>query len=274
MGRSLSIATPWRIALASSIGTSHLAATQPCQDSHGCAILQDATGAPVMVLVASDGAGSAAVADVGSTLSCQSMLKLVGEYLANGGTVAAITRALVERWITGIAYGLGLHATARGLQGGDYACTLLAAIVGTEAAAFIQVGDGAIVRSDGKGGWDWVFWPQHGEFANTTNFVTSEEVAETMAFDTSDASFEEIALFTDGIENLVLRKAERAVHAPFFDSMFRSVRRSGAAGRDEDLSRELEKYLSAPLINGRTDDDKTLILASRRLEATAEAGTP
>jgi hypothetical protein len=64
---------------------------------------------------------------------------------------------------------------------------------------------------------------------------------------------------------LVLRKAEKEVHIPFFDSMFRSVRGARAPGLDAALSRELEKYLNSALINERTDDDKTLIMASRRL---------
>lgn len=254
--------------MASTIGTSHITASQPCQDSHGCSVLNDAAGSSVMVLVASDGAGSASVADVGSALACDTFVKLVTDYIAKGGRVADIARPLVERWIAGIVYGFGLHAEARGFELGDYACTLLAAIVGEDATAFVQIGDGAIVHSDGTGGWSWVFWPQHGEFANTTNFITSEHVQETLAFQTTIRPFEEIAIFTDGLENLVLRKATQEVHGPFFDSMFRSVRGSTAAGPDAGLSRALETYLGSALINERTDDDKTLILASRRLDGT------
>lgn len=222
-----------------------------------------------MVLVASDGAGSASVADVGSALACDTFVKLVTDYLGKGGRVADIVRPLVERWIAGIVYGFGLHAEARGLELGDYACTLLAAIVGEDATVFVQIGDGAIVHSDGAGGWSWVFWPQHGEFANTTNFITSDQVRETLAFQTTMLPFEEISIFTDGLENLLLRKAQKEVHGPFFDSMFRSVRSSTASGLDGALSRELEKYLASALINQRTDDDKTLILASRRLDGTS-----
>ena len=61
--------------MASTIGTSHIAATQPCQDSHGCKILRDSSGQPVVVLVASDGAGSASVADIGSALACETFVK-------------------------------------------------------------------------------------------------------------------------------------------------------------------------------------------------------
>ena len=258
--------------MASTIGTSHIAASQPCQDSHGCKILRDSSGQPVVVLVASDGAGSASVADIGSALACETFVKLVADYLDKGGQVKDITRPLVERWIAGIVYGFGLHAKTRGLDLGDYACTLLAAVISEGVAAFLQIGDGAIVHSDGVGGWGWVFWPQHGEFANTTNFITSENVREAIAFQTSPRPFDEIAIFTDGLENLVLRKAEREAHGPFFDSMFRSVPRSTASGMDDGLCRELDKYLASPPINARTDDDKTLILASRRLEDAVPAG--
>ena len=251
--------------MASSTGTSHLAAARPCQDSHGCAVLHDSGKRPVVVLVASDGAGSAAVADVGASLACRSFVRLVEDYLSGGGQVKNIGRKLVERWIAGIVFGLTHHAEARGHALQDYACTLLAAIVTEGAAVFVQIGDGAIVVSGGMAGaWNYVFWPQHGEFANSTNFLTSESPCQALEFASNDGAFEEIALFSDGLENLVLRRAEKAVYAPFFDTMFKSVRRSQASGIDETLSRELERYLSTPPITLRTDDDKTLILASRR----------
>ncbi|MGE5150850.1 MAG: protein phosphatase 2C domain-containing protein, partial [Rhodospirillaceae bacterium] len=144
-----------------------------------------------------------------------------------------------------------------------YACTLLAAVVGDQSAVFVQIGDGAMVISSGTG-WRHVFWPQHGEFANTTNFVTSERAVPELEFVRVDEAVQEIAIFTDGIENLVLQKAGKTAHAPFFDSMFPPVRKSLASGVDAELSRALDKYLSSPTINNRTDDDKTLILASRR----------
>jgi hypothetical protein len=264
MGAGVTIATPWRIAMASSIGSSHLASDQPCQDSHFHLDLADSSGRPVTVLVASDGAGSAALAEVGATLSCQTFAKLVAAYLEAGGAVEKIRRPLVARWIAGVVYRLAMRAEADGFECQDYACTLLAAIVGAEAAAFVQVGDGAMVVSGASGDWNYIFWPQHGEFANTTNFLTSDDVFEALDFHVSTEPVEEIALFTDGLENLVLNQAARAVHAPFFDSMFPSVRHSTAAGHDAALSRDLEKYLATPQIAERTSDDKTLILASRR----------
>lgn len=249
--------------MASSIGTSHVAAAQPCQDAHFHAEATGPDGERAMVLAVSDGAGVAALAEVGAALACDTFGRLVAAYIAQGGRVATIGRPLVERWIMGVLYRLKLHAEETGAALEDYACTLLAAIVGEQEAAFLQIGDGAIVLSAGAG-WKHVFWPQHGEFANTTNFITSAHRFEALEFGTVSGRIEELALFTDGLENLVLQKAARAVHAPFFESMLPAVRRSTASGVDAGLSRALGGYLSSAPVNDRTDDDKTLVLASRR----------
>ncbi|MBV8393402.1 MAG: protein phosphatase 2C domain-containing protein, partial [Alphaproteobacteria bacterium] len=58
--------SPWRVAMASSIGQSHVAAAQPCQDAHFHLEAGDADGRPVMVVAAADGAGSAALAELGA----------------------------------------------------------------------------------------------------------------------------------------------------------------------------------------------------------------
>jgi hypothetical protein len=254
--------SPWRIAMASSVGTAHIAAAQPCQDAHFHLATVDADGRPVLVLAASDGAGTAARAEVGAMLACETFARLVAAYLEQGGKVEAIGRPLAERWIAGILYRLELQTRQSGAAMRDYACTLLAAVVGAGSAAFLQIGDGAMVVREGEG-WRHIFWPQHGEFANTTTFVTSERATQAMAFEQREP-VDELALFTDGIESLVLHKASKSVHGPFFDTMFAPVRKSMATGVDAELSRALGDYLAGPRINERTDDDKTLILASRK----------
>jgi hypothetical protein len=89
-------------------------------------------------------------------------------------------------------------------------------------------------------------------------------VAVHLRFEHRRGSATEVALLSDGIEPLVLHYASRTVHAPFFDRMFGPVRRSVAVDEDLALSRELESYLFSPAIVERTDDDKTLVLATRR----------
>ncbi|MEO7335934.1 MAG: PP2C family serine/threonine-protein phosphatase [Caldimonas sp.] len=251
--------------MASAAGTSHKASGLPCQDSHCHLTATDRAGRPVAIFVVSDGAGSASHAAIGSTLTCQTFAKLVADYISGGGEVAKITRELALRWIAGVAYRLSLKSWDDQMELRDYSCTLLAAICGEAETAFLQIGDGAIVISDGwTTAWRYVFWPQHGEFANTTNFITSEDALEVLEFRVTGDPVAEVALFSDGLENLVLQKSDKTVHSPFFESMFPSVRQSSACGEDAALSRALEVYLSTPTVNDRTNDDKTLILATRR----------
>jgi hypothetical protein len=249
--------------MASSIGTSHVAAAKPCQDAHFHVEAAGPDGERVMVLAVSDGAGTAAMAEVGAALVCSTFARLIAAFVEQGGRIESIGRPLVERWIAGVIYRLELHARETGAALKDYACTLLAAAVAEQEAVFVQIGDGAIVLSVTEG-WKHVFWPQHGEFANTTNFITSAHRLEALEFEKMCQPVEELALFTDGIENLVLQNAAKAVHAPFFESMFPAVRRSIASGVDAELSWALGGYLSSAPVNDRTDDDKTLVLASRR----------
>ncbi len=72
----------------------------------------------------------------------------------------------------------------------DYACTLLFALVGVEAAVFRQIGDGVIVVNDQSSHWSWVFWPERGEFANTTFFVTDAVAADHLRFDQRHGSID------------------------------------------------------------------------------------
>lgn len=262
----------WRIAAASTIGTSHLKQGAACQDSHACQILEDAAGTPVAVLIASDGAGSAPRADEGSRLACQTLLDAIRIFFAEGNRVLDIERSVALSWVAVVQDAIAARASEDGAAARDYACTLLAAVVAEDVAAFWQIGDGAIVVADEAGEWGWIHWPQRGDYANTTFFVTEDGAADRMAFDLIPGPIDEVAVFTDGIEALVLHYASKTVHAPFFEKMFVPVRASEADDVDEKLSAGLGRYLASPTVCQRTDDDKTLILATRRPPAlTAEA---
>ena len=262
----------WRVALASAIGTSHVQSGAPCQD-HGAYATLGTKDDPVLVLVACDGAGSASRSDIGAHFAAQEFIRVVRTHFDAGGILSDLTRPTAQAWIRRIAMMLADRADEEGHDLREYACTLLAAVISPTAAAFVQIGDGAIVVSHGEeDGWSYVFWPQHGEFANTTNFIVSPNAMEALEFDLAPRRIEEVAVFTDGIENLVLHQATRTVHEPFFNQMFRPVRDSDAEGFNGALNEGLRRYLSGPAICERTDDDKTLILATRlEKQATAAA---
>jgi len=219
----------------------------------------------VLVAVVCDGAGSAAYSEVGSWLASTTFAELVEVYFENRGRLIDISRETVVGWITSTAERLSARAREDGNALKDYSCTLLAAIVGNKAAAFAQIGDGAIVVSHGEAdGWSWVFWPQHGEYANQTVFVLSDDATEALEFNLAPRRIDEIAVFSDGIERMVLHGASKAVNDPFFDQMFEPVRASTSPGLDQKLSGKLKEYLGSAAVNARTNDDKTLLMATRR----------
>ncbi len=255
----------WRYVIATSIGTSHIKQGLPCQDYAKCVVTPDKDDNPVLIAVVSDGAGSAENSHIGSEIACTLFADEAAAYLSEN-TTDTIDNALALTWLQKIRDVIQQRAVSDEKRPRDYACTFLAAIISQNRAVYVQIGDGAIVVSDGEeSNWGWIFWPQRGEFANTTFFLTDDNALERVSFDATDIPPLEVALFTDGIEPLVLEYATQTAFAPFYDRMFPSVRVASIEGLNGDLSASLEKYLASPSVCDRTDDDKSLILATRRL---------
>ena len=117
-----------------------------------------------------------------------------------------------------------------------------------------------------------MFEPQKGEYANETSFLTEEDALARASVAVLTVPPAEIALFTDGLENLLIRtQPERHVVGQFFEQMFPPVRRATEAGLDHALCDHLAGYLATPKIAARSDDDRTLILASSLREAVEVA---
>ena len=125
---------------------------------------------------------------------------------------------------------------------------------------FAQIGDGAIVISSCET-YETVFHPQSGEYLNTTNFLTDVDFEKKLEIRVVNARVSDVALFTDGLERLALRMSDCTPHEPFFRPMFDSLR---TADNADDLREPLHQFLNSDPVNERTDDDKTLVLATRR----------
>jgi hypothetical protein len=253
----------WRIAGASAVGTSHLKSGAPCQDAFKCERYQTSIEGEIVLLAVSDGAGSAPFSDIGSDLACRELAANLELYLHDVNRLESLNPADARRWLDNVVEALNARAAADGRAPRDYACTLLAAVLSPTHAVFMQVGDGAIVVRESVDEWCYIFWPQHGEYVNTTRFITDPSSLDQLDFSLVAKPIPEIAVFTDGIESLVLQYATNTVHAPFFNKMLPPVRALGQPGFDAALSTELSTYLSSPVVCSRTDDDKTLLLASR-----------
>src|SRR5262245_21867277 len=259
----------WRLASATVIGTSHVKSETPCQDHYRCRVFRNSADEPIIAIAVSDGAGSATRGEDGAAVTCASLIEQTELFLARNRSPASMMKEDAHEWLDAVRKAIADRASDAEHEVRDYACTMLFALVGVEAAVFLQIGDGVIVIYDQSSRWLSVFWPERGEFANTTFFVTDAAAADHLRFEQRHGPIDEVALLSDGIEPLVLHYASRTVHAPFFDRMFGPVRASQVIGEDLALSQDLEGYLSSPAILQRTDDDKTLVLATRRqLEVT------
>ena len=261
----------WRYAFTSALGSSHLKSGVPCQDSSECVIHTHGDDS-FLVAVVADGAGSAKYSQYGSRLACHVVQEAVQPLIEEGRGLGSLDREFAEDVIKRFQAMIQRVARRTGNTPRDFACTVLAALIAEKEAAFFQIGDGAIVVSRGgqhgndeeeEISYDWVFWPQNGEYANETVFATGENACEDLQFAVCEENIEEVAVFSDGIQNLVLDNKNRVAHSSFFEPMFGAVRKEGL-GYSFELSSSLERYLNSRSILSRTDDDKSLVLATRR----------
>ncbi len=270
MGVDLSAADGWRFVAASVTGLSHAAAGEPCADA--CAVRVMRSGDEgLLVAVAADGAGTSTRGAEGARLACEAVLEEAARRAASPSPApGALTRAEAVAWVEAARRRVVEAAEREGLVPRDFSSTLLVALVGESSAFFFQIGDGAIVYRDAAGGYVPALWPQTGEYANCTFFLTDEDAADRVETATADHAHE-VALLTDGLQGLALRLKTREAHGPFFEPMFARLREE----REQEpplLHEELEAFLASAAVNARTDDDKTLVLATRLPPADDAAG--
>jgi hypothetical protein len=72
----------------------------------------------------------------------------------------------------------------------------------------------------------------------------------------------EAALLTDGLQTIALNYQQHTAYEPFFKGLFAPLR-TAEEGCSRELSESLAAFLASPRVNEKTDDDKTLVLASR-----------
>ena len=251
----------WKIAQAAVEGTSHTASNSPCQDDCFADNFQ-INGESYLVAIIADGAGSAIRGGCGASLACQALLKNIESTLSKKH-ISQIVHRDIEDLVLQTRNILTIEADSEHLSPRDYACTLLCSIISSKNTIFFQVGDGAIITSrDNLFGV--VFYPDNGEYANMTNFVTQEDVLEHLSVEILDhADFSSISMFTDGLQGLAINLALMIPHVPFFEPMLKTLRLY-SEDNEIDFDSKLIQFLRSENINSRTDDDKTLILAVKK----------
>lgn len=257
---------------ASVIGTSHEKAGGKCQDANACEVFSLPTGEEVLVAAVADGAGSASFGGEGAARACGALLELIRHYLHSGNAVEHISKDSSAGWIAFIQNLLEEEAKAASCERRDFACTILGLIVGESCAACLQVGDGVMVLADSEErAYGHVFWPDRGEYANTTHFITEDDALLHLQFASVKRRIEEAALLTDGLQSVALNYQQQTAHEPFFKGLFAPLR-AAAGDCSPELLASLAAFLGSARVNEKTDDDKTLVLASRADGIPAQNG--
>jgi hypothetical protein len=237
----------WKLVCGSVQGTSHVQSGFPCQDYCVGTIVGG-----TLVAACADGAGSAEFSQLGSKAAVDGFIEVV-----SGDVVP--TKEQVEAWVDSARQRLLQEADTNRSTPRQLACTFLAVLVGDGWAAFAQVGDGVIVF-DGPLGYELAFWPDNGEYANSTRFLSEDDYRQHLRVEIVKRHISDLAVLTDGLQMLALDIAGAKVHDRFFAPLFKAMK----SGADEPaLKTSLLQFMDSKRVNERTDDDKTLLLATR-----------
>ena len=250
----------WTWIAASRRGTSHERIGLRCQDARSCSLLGENAG--VFFAVVSDGAGSASHGGQGASLTCRALAVHARTHFRKTSNLPSDDD--IVAWVDAAKDNIWAAATQRGLQLRDFAATLVCVISNGNDTVIAHVGDGcAVMKILGYDDWIATSWPNHGEYASTTFFVTDDKELK-LRITRLTVDVVAFAVFTDGIERLALDFRNNVPFEPFFNAVMNPVIASEIRGRDIGLSEKLMAFLNSDSVNARTDDDKTLILAVKK----------
>ena len=246
-------------------GSSHNISGAPCQDY---CIAHTTTG--ITILALSDGAGSCELSHIGSKVACLGFIKGVKEIIKpHKGNVDDLDRFLAgtekEVWLSALDYAAQSIILAAEKLGANpeksMACTFLGAIIGSSCAIVLQIGDGAWVAETGSTGFNAVTWPEHGEYANQTYFLTQAGYTDHLQFEKipNNGNLRSLVGFSDGIERLCLNFSQKTA----VDGFFRPLADAQAHQSKKDFKHGLKRFLASERVTNLTDDDASVIIASR-----------
>lgn len=254
MGFPVTSQPKWAVLADSVMGTSHRQRNVVCQDALRWQVFGPT--AEHLVVVVADGAGSASHSDRGATVVCDEFVRRI----VSRSTDAPFREEEMVAMFDDIRNTVVAEADQAGIRPREFACTVLVAVVGPWSSVFAQLGDGVIVYGAHRD-YRVAFWPEPAEYANATDFLTDEHFRKAIQIVTTDEPVNELAVLTDGLQRLALDFATRSPFADFFRPFFERVRTEADL---ESLAGPFREFLDSSRVNARTDDDKTLVLATRR----------
>jgi hypothetical protein len=134
------------------------------------------------------------------------------------------------------------------------------AALGPTTTAAAQIGDGAIIVHEEDGTIVSITKPDCSEYINEVTCLISPNAVETAQCLFLPRPVRSAAVFTDGIQMLTLRLPTWDPFVPFFEPVFAYFQREASPAAAQ---AQLERMLTSSDVRGRTDDDVTLVVASR-----------
>lgn len=214
----------------------------------------------ILVAAIGDGAGSAPLADLGAEAATSAFVEAVRSGVQEGYVSIGV---LADGAIQAARNSLQAKALEHGANIRDLATTLLAVVLTPSDGVAVQIGDGVIVSRE-ENDWTLVIAPQHGEFVNTTRFLTDDDYTSAIVVQPLSPKTIDLVMLSDGLERLALDLPANTVFRPFFDGLLASILPVQCIGESSELSGDLEKFLGSERVSSRTDDDVSIVLATRR----------
>jgi hypothetical protein len=261
---------PWTVHAAGVTGLGHRLHGEPGQDRLTWRTWKNATtGRALLVILCSDGAGSARKSWAGAWMACRSIVMDIDRLTTRASIESSPYRP--EFWNESRLIRLVRDARSRTLrwsrllnaQADDLAATLNMAIVGDDFARFAQIGDGIMgfSFSDVSGDWQLAIPPQTGEFAGETFFLNSREWSENMRFRNLDIAPKRVVVSSDGLSPILFDARSGTIHPKFVDPLFSAL--AGDVIPDSSKDDRLTRFLESDRVANACDDDLSLVLARR-----------
>lgn len=263
----------WQLSAASVRGKAHIDGSLPNQDS--VSVVTNTTG-DVICAVVSDGAGTAARSEIGSSMATE----FIAQHMcAAGKKIRARQPALAEirdELELGIALvRKRLNPTETGLR--DFHCTLVVWLFVQNSAFVAQVGDSVALstrfgKAEESGVQKIDFFPddgyqlhevERGEYANETHFITEPDWRKHLRIVQLPTDIDAVVLMTDGAMDVAMMRGK--VFRGFLSNLLGKL--ANTADR-KDRHDTIHAWLDDRQTHSVTGDDKTLFVALRQTRRT------
>lgn len=250
----------WRVYAASVRGASHQAGDVPCQDANHHRMLPDGR----LIAVVADGAGSAARSQEGSRLAASAVTVSLCQRLEEASPVRddEWNETMLDAFDDARG-ALAELASEEDIPLRELATTLTCAVVAPERLVLAQIGDGVAVARDPEGQLHTTIQPVRGEYANETNFLVAPNARELTTVWCGTQPVRSLVLSTDGLLRLAFQLPSYDPHLPFFAPLLGYIDQLPDDADQQSVDERIAAFLSSDRVNARTDDDKTLLIATR-----------